>query len=166
MINMEWHKLLNPTTIKNDFYIRHKKTLGNSRFIRNIIATIVTITFLLFTVPTLIAESKTGKSEDSPEEVNTSTQVWNLIVALINIGLFSIPEAILMIIMVKTPVFHDAFLVRKEMKLFTWIVLIDLSIYLIVAILHYAFRLNGDGKTEFEFILDLFLLNCICFGMY
>ncbi|ETO21308.1 hypothetical protein RFI_15896 [Reticulomyxa filosa] len=164
MINMEWHKLLNPTTLTTNFFIRHKKTLGNSRFVRNVVCTMLLVTFIVLLIPTLGTEKVSTIGHDMPEnEVDQSKQSkqWGLFLALMTLGLFGIPEIGLVVIMINTPVFHDAFLVRTEMKLFTSIVLVDLSIYFLVSMLHYKFQMEGTAKTNLEFILDVLLFNSV-----
>ncbi|ETO32322.1 hypothetical protein RFI_04793 [Reticulomyxa filosa] len=158
MINLEWHKLLNPKTLTQNFFIRHKKTLGNSRYVRNVVIWMIAITALVVSLPRIIVQTQLSGSHGILQAQDSDPNgKWVLVLAITNTIMIGIPEFALVVITMKTPVFHDAFLVREEMKRVTVTVLVVVFVYLAISILHFAFQVQGNGRSDIEFILDTIL---------
>eukprot|EP01083_Nonionella_stella_P004593 13351_1 len=117
-----WHSIINNAHFENNWYIKHRSTRGNDRWLLFRIGAPVFImsSFLHIALHITIYGSK-GTSVTMARDSVTFLLVLCFVV--IGIRLWS-----------QFPKLHDTMLIRKELKMCVWIMLLSMFVYLLVTL--------------------------------
>eukprot|EP01083_Nonionella_stella_P049030 130773_1 len=112
----QWQSLLSDTVSTNDFYVRHRTTYGNWKYV------------LRYFIGYIIVGSLIGISLTVPSHSELFYAFWNLILIVFGVILFA-----------KTPNFDDAYFMRTEMKYLWCFHLHCIVLYIAMFVLIFVF---------------------------